>query len=166
MLVPELYFPHCGHVFCRNNINIYWTHCFMWQVSSITVHNLNCAESSVTPEKQCMGVFYWIKLCIQHHTGHLGWQTDRPGPLLLYFFLDEAIFFTAPPQRVKIEPCTSFSITLSSCFPQGCVLSLPLYSLYTYDCSPPHLSNSIIKFADDTTVLGLISEGGWNNIQR
>lgn len=30
---------------------------------------------------------------------------------------------------------------------------------YTYDCTPAHLSNTIIKFADDTTVTGLITEG-------
>ncbi|KAF7652731.1 hypothetical protein LDENG_00093340, partial [Lucifuga dentata] len=40
-----------------------------------------------------------------------------------------------------------------------CVLSPLLYSLYTYDCSPAFSTNSIIKFADDTTVIGLISGG-------
>ncbi len=32
-----------------------------------------------------------------------------------------------------------------------------LYSLYTHDCVSSHSSTSIIKFADDTVVLGLIS---------
>ena len=32
-----------------------------------------------------------------------------------------------------------------------------LYSLFTHDCVAMHTSNSIIKFADDTTVVGLIS---------
>lgn len=32
-------------------------------------------------------------------------------------------------------------------------------SLYTYDCRPAHRNNIIVKFADDTTVVGLISEG-------
>uniref|UniRef100_A0A9J8BEP8 Reverse transcriptase domain-containing protein n=1 Tax=Cyprinus carpio carpio TaxID=630221 RepID=A0A9J8BEP8_CYPCA len=40
--------------------------------------------------------------------------------------------------------------------PQGCVLSPLLYSLYTHDCVSSHSSTSIIKFADDTVVLGLI----------
>uniref|UniRef100_A0A3B5R7N5 E3 ubiquitin-protein ligase n=1 Tax=Xiphophorus maculatus TaxID=8083 RepID=A0A3B5R7N5_XIPMA len=31
-----------------------------------------------------------------------------------------------------------------------------LYSLFTYNCRPVHGSNTIIKFADDTTVIGLI----------
>ncbi len=35
--------------------------------------------------------------------------------------------------------------------------SLLLYSLYTHDCVSSHRSTSIIKFADDTVVLGLIS---------
>ncbi len=42
--------------------------------------------------------------------------------------------------------------------PQGCVLSPLLYSLYTHDCVSSHSSTSIIKFADDTVVLGLISK--------
>lgn len=37
------------------------------------------------------------------------------------------------------------------------MLSPILYSLYTWDCSPTHPANTIIKFADDTTVVGLIS---------
>ena len=39
---------------------------------------------------------------------------------------------------------------------QGCVLSSLLYSLFTHDCVAKHNSNTIIKFADDTTVVGLI----------
>ena len=39
----------------------------------------------------------------------------------------------------------------------GCVLSPLLYSLFTYDCTTIHGSNTIVKFADDTTVIGLIS---------
>ncbi len=52
---------------------------------------------------------------------------------------------------------TSNSITLNIGAPQGCVLSPMLYSLYTHDCVSSHSSTSIVKFADDTVVLGLIS---------
>ncbi len=48
---------------------------------------------------------------------------------------------------------TSNSITLNV----GPVLSPLLYSLYTHDCVSSHSSTSIITFADDTVVLGLIS---------
>jgi hypothetical protein len=41
--------------------------------------------------------------------------------------------------------------------PQGCVFSPLLYSLFIHDCVAMHTSNSIIKFADDTTVVGLIT---------
>lgn len=34
-----------------------------------------------------------------------------------------------------------------------------LYSLYTDDCTPCHDTNIIIKFADDSTVVGLITRG-------
>ncbi len=58
---------------------------------------------------------------------------------------------------VKVGQFISNSITLNVGAPQGCVLSPLLYSLYTHDCVSSHSSTSIIKFADDTVVLGLIS---------
>lgn len=63
------------------------------------------------------------------------------------------------PQTVKLGPHFSSTRTLSTGSPQGCVLSPILYSLYTHDCRPVHHQNNIIKFADDTTVVGLISKG-------
>ncbi len=66
-------------------------------------------------------------------------------------------FLTDRPQVVKVGQFTSNSITLNVGAPQGCVLSPLLYSLYTHDCVSSHSSTSIIKFADDTVVLGLIS---------
>jgi hypothetical protein len=38
------------------------------------------------------------------------------------------------------------------------VLSSLLYSLLTHECSARHDSNAIIQFADDTTVVGLITD--------
>ena len=38
------------------------------------------------------------------------------------------------------------------------MLSPLLYSLFTHDCMARHDSNTIIKFADDTTVVGLITD--------
>ncbi len=53
---------------------------------------------------------------------------------------------------------TSSPLILNTGAPQGCVLSPLLYSLYTHDCTATHSSNVIIKFADDTTVIGLITD--------
>ncbi|KAI3363562.1 hypothetical protein L3Q82_012171 [Scortum barcoo] len=52
---------------------------------------------------------------------------------------------------------TSSTLTLNTGAPQGCVLSPLLYSLFTHDCVATHSSNTIVKFADDTTVIGLIT---------
>ncbi len=56
---------------------------------------------------------------------------------------------------------TSNSITLIDLSRAGGsgqgVLSPLLYSLYTHDCVSSHSSTSIVKFADDTVVLSLIS---------
>ncbi|KAI4886874.1 hypothetical protein NFI96_032363, partial [Prochilodus magdalenae] len=52
-----------------------------------------------------------------------------------------------------------FSSTFNTVIPQhlGCVLSPLSFTLLTHDCCAKYNSNHIIRFADDTTVVGLIS---------
>ncbi len=65
-------------------------------------------------------------------------------------------FLTNHPQCVKLGFHYSSTLTLSTGSAQGCVLSPLLYCLYTFDCTSTH----IIKLADDTTVIGLVT-GRW-----
>ncbi len=67
-------------------------------------------------------------------------------------------FLTGRSQVVRMGNNTSSPLTLNTGAPQGCVLSPLLYSLYTHDCAATHSSNVIVKFADDTTVIGLITD--------
>ncbi|KAK3525747.1 hypothetical protein QTP70_007384 [Hemibagrus guttatus] len=67
-------------------------------------------------------------------------------------------FLTGRPQSGRIGNSISSTTTLSTGAPQGCVLSPLLFTLLTHDCAEMHSSNHIIKFADDTTVVGLISK--------
>ncbi len=65
-------------------------------------------------------------------------------------------FLTGRPQAVRVGINTSSTITLNTGAPQGCVLSPLLFTLLTHDCTPSHNSN-LSLVADDTTVVGLIS---------
>ncbi|KAI5609490.1 gastrula zinc finger protein XlCGF28.1-like [Silurus asotus] len=75
---------------------------------------------------------------------------------------------TKRPQSLRIGNSISSTTTLSTgapravCSvlgaPQGCVLSPLLFTLLIYDCVAMHRLNDIIKFADDTTAVGLISK--------
>jgi hypothetical protein len=76
------------------------------------------------------------------------------NPALCNWVLD---FLTGRDQVVKVGNNISTSLTLFTGAPQGCVLSSLLYSLSTHDCVAMHADNVIIKFADDTTIVGLIT---------
>ena len=67
-------------------------------------------------------------------------------------------FLTGHPQVVRVGSNTSATLILNTGAPPGCVLSPLLYSLFTHNCMARHDSNTIIKFADDTTVVGLIND--------
>lgn len=68
-------------------------------------------------------------------------------------------FLTNRPQTARVGSHLSSTITLSAGSPRGCALSPLLSSLHTFDCTPTFPSNSVMKFADDTTVVGLITGG-------
>ena len=59
---------------------------------------------------------------------------------------------------VRVGNNTSVTLILNTEAPQGCVLSPLLYALFTHYCMAKHDSNTIIKFADDITVVGLITD--------
>ena len=67
-------------------------------------------------------------------------------------------FLKSRPQVVRVGNNTSATLILNTEDPQGCVLSPLLYSPLTHDCVAKHNSNTIIKFADDTTAVGLITD--------
>lgn len=62
---------------------------------------------------------------------------------------------TGRPQSVRIGNRTSASIITG--IHQGCVLSPILYTLLTHNCVASHNDNIILKFTDDTTVIGRIT---------
>ena len=68
-------------------------------------------------------------------------------------------FLTDRKQRVRLGKLVSESRSISTGAPQGCVLSPLLFSLYTNNCTSSHPSVKLLKFADDTTLIGLISNG-------
>ncbi|KAK3532200.1 hypothetical protein QTP86_009477 [Hemibagrus guttatus] len=68
-------------------------------------------------------------------------------------------FLTYRHQLVKLGKFTSYSRTTSTGAPQGCVLAPLLFSLYINDCTSTDPSIKLLKFAGDTTVIGLIQDG-------
>ena len=67
-------------------------------------------------------------------------------------------FLMGRPQVVRVGNNTSATLILNTGAPQGCVLSPRLYSLFTHNYMVRHDSNTIIKFAADITVVGLITD--------
>lgn len=72
----------------------------------------------------------------------------------IYFWIEDLLSYHS--HRVRVGPDMSSALSLSTGSPQSCMLHTPIY---THNCTPAHSSSSIITFADDTTVMGLISWG-------
>ncbi|KAK3533984.1 hypothetical protein QTP70_035007, partial [Hemibagrus guttatus] len=68
-------------------------------------------------------------------------------------------FLTDRRRFVRLGTHVSDLQHISTGSPQGCVLSPLLFSLYTNGCTSSHQSVKLLRFADDTTVIGLISDG-------
>ena len=86
---------------------------------------------------------------------------EQRGSYVRMLLLDfSSAFNTIVPNSLveKLQPPESQSRTpsLLSSKPQHRLIPL-LYTLYTHDCTPTHPENAIIKFADDKTIVGLIS---------
>ena len=62
------------------------------------------------------------------------------------------------PQAVRVGNYTYATLTINTRAPHGCVHSPLPYFLFTHDCVAVHDANTIIKFADDTVVVGLITD--------
>ncbi len=70
-----------------------------------------------------------------------------------------ANFLTDRQQLVRLGKFSFSTRTISTGAPQGCVLSLLLFSLYTNDCTSKDPSVKLLEFVDDTTLIGLIQDG-------
>ena len=77
---------------------------------------------------------------------HVEWKSRRAMGLSTTLCNRVLDLLTSRPKRLRIGSHAS------SGAPQGCVLNLPLYTLYTHDCTARHQENSIVKYADNTTM--------------
>ena len=66
-------------------------------------------------------------------------------------------FLTNRTQHVETSKGHSDKISINTAGPQGCVLSTFLFIVYTNDMRSPNQNSHIIKYADDTVILGLIN---------
>ncbi|KAI3359037.1 hypothetical protein L3Q82_015413 [Scortum barcoo] len=131
--------------------------CFEWLVKSFITSSI---PDSLDPLQFAYRPNWPI---VQHSTPLCPPSSSRHQAKLRDLGLNSALcdwilnFLTGRPQAVRMGSTTSSTLTLNTGAPQGCVLSPLLYSLFTHDCVATHSSNTIIKFADDTTVIGLIT---------
>ena len=75
-------------------------------------------------------------------------------PGLVGWILD---FLTNRSQCVRVNESMSSFLSTSTGSPQGCVLSAFLFILYTNDCRSNHDNRFIIKYADDSVIVSLLS---------
>ncbi len=126
--------------------------------------------------------------CSQHGTAMCSRQRlDRPGAYVRILFVDVSSAFNTIIPNILLPKLTQLSLPTSICqcinsflthrqqlvrlgkytsstrrsstgAPRGCVLSPLLFSLYMNDCTSKDPSVKLLKFADDTTLIGLIQD--------
>lgn len=74
-------------------------------------------------------------------------------------------FLAKRPQYTKIGSTLSNKIITNTGAPQGCVLSPVLFTLYTNDCRSVFDDCNIIKYADDTVIIGKILNDDCRNYE-
>ncbi|XP_054914356.1 uncharacterized protein LOC129378093 [Poeciliopsis prolifica] len=62
--------------------------------------------------------------------------------------------------------CATGCWTLNTGYPEGCVLSTVLFTLMTHNCRPRFNTNLIMKYAGDTTIMGLIQDNNEGNYRK
>lgn len=70
-------------------------------------------------------------------------------------------FLMVRPQAVRVR--NNLKQHLSTGALQGCMLSPLLFTLSTLECTPTYSTNHMVKFADDTTLVGLITKNDVTN---
>ncbi|KAF7644773.1 hypothetical protein LDENG_00215980 [Lucifuga dentata] len=119
----------------------------LFQIVQVLQTTLSHLDSNIV----CEIAVHWLQLSFQHYSSHiLSSKLQDLGLItsLCNWVLD---FLTGTTDGVGGLQHTHTQHRS----PQGCVLSPLLYSLYISDWQ--HTTNSIVKFADDTVVVGLIS---------
>ena len=81
-------------------------------------------------------------------------RTLNASPILSKFILD---FLTNREQRVRINDILSTVLSISTGAPQGGVLSAILFIIYTNELRSRFRNCHLIKYGDDTVIVGLIS---------
>jgi hypothetical protein len=121
---------------------------------SIALHNATCQPDKINTSIRILFIDY-----------SSAFNTIVPSKLITKLRnLDTSLcnrildFLTGHPQMVRVGNNTAATLILNMGVPQGCVLSPLLYSLFTHDCMVKCDSNTIIKFSDDTTIVGLITD--------
>ena len=67
-------------------------------------------------------------------------------------------FLTNRIQYVRFKSSLSSKIVINTGAPQGCVLSASLFTIYTSDKECLHENCRILKYADDTVIIGLLND--------
>ena len=77
-------------------------------------------------------------------------------------------FLTTRQQRVCVGNVSSSILETNTGAPQGCVMSPVLFVLYTNDCRSSVPNCDVIKYADDTAIVGHLgkSQSGLDNYTK
>ncbi|XP_062303606.1 uncharacterized protein LOC134007905 [Osmerus eperlanus] len=155
--------------YCAEELKDVLTDIFNTSLSQAVVPTCFKATTIIpVPKKSPPSCFNDQEIFVQHSTplslsSFSGNWTGLECTYVCIWLLD---FFTGRPQAVRVSTNTSSTIMLTTGVYQGCVLRPLLFTLLTHDCMLRYSTNHLIKFADDTNVVGLISNNYETNYRK
>jgi hypothetical protein len=131
----------------------------MAQINTIIPETLDPLQCAYRPNRSTDDA---ISIALHTALSHL----DKRITYVRMLLIDYSSAFNTIVPSMLINKLRTLGLNTSLCnmlilnteAPQGCVLSPLLCSLFSHDCTARHDSNTIIKFPDDTTVVGLITD--------
>ena len=128
-------------------------------ISGLTKDSGRGPESGDLDWANELNLFFLLLQCFQHNPAITARGKLEGAGVACHLAAWTTDYLTNRPQHVRLHDCVSDVVICGTGAPQGTVLSLFLFKLYTSDFSYNMDSCHLQKFSNDTTIVAHVTEG-------